>query len=221
MLAVCCSHFSAPVDLGASIITGLIGNPVHTLCRQLLRRVGLSYQPAAFSPLLHFLTSHGAVFDSEGERVSAAVDERVESGIYNRALAGTDHYRHNCKANSEQHSVEAKHGIAIELSSHAHLPHAQHATQPPAENGSTLLKEGQAPVSEPGAVSAAVSQQQSGPVYEADRDRLRLHGGWGEALQMSLRTGMERAIGELHIDMTPQERVSTAHTATALWEPRL
>ena len=174
------SSFSGPADLGASIITGLIGNPMHTLCRQLLHRVGLPYQPAAVSPLLHFLTSHGAVYGSGGERVSAAMDERVENGIYNRALAGTDHYRHNCKADSYQQTTEHRHGIATETLHRTHT-----ASSSPASG----------------------EAEQPGSAYEADKDRLRLSGGWEEAVGLSLRTGMERAIKELNVQMTQQEQV--------------
>ena len=88
--------FSAPVDLGASIITGLIGNPVHVLCKQLLRVRRLSFRPARLRSLLHFIQPHGAVFDSEGRRVEREVDARVERCCYNRALAATDHFRSNC-----------------------------------------------------------------------------------------------------------------------------
>ena len=178
------------MDLGASIITGLIGNPIHALCRQLVKSVGLSYRPTAFSSLLHFLTSHGAVYDSGGERVDAAMDERVESGIYNRALAGTDHYRHNCRAKSTQQDTQHKHGIATETANHSHAT----SHEPP-----------------PAVLTTASGQavQHGAAVYEADRDKLRLSGGWEEAAQMSLRTGMQRAISELNIRMTQQERVRT------------
>ena len=91
------SAFSSPVDLGASIITGLVGNPVHTLCKQLLGVRGLSYSQAAFNSALHFIERHGVVFDPHGRRVERALDERVERDLYNRALAGTDHFRENSK----------------------------------------------------------------------------------------------------------------------------
>ena len=220
------STFSGPVDLGASIITGLIGNPVHALCRQLLHTVGLPYRPTAFSSLLHYLTSHGAVYDCAGERVDAATDARVESGIYNRALAGTDHYRHNCKANSAQQQQQQptphKHGIATELGN----PHSQQPT-----HGAQQQQDDHTPSTAPTATSAASTalaatasgDEQQGASYDADRAKLQLAGGWEEALQLSLRTGMERVISELNIQMTQQERVSkpfhttyaTTHAASA------
>jgi hypothetical protein len=91
------SAFSAPVDLGASIITGLVGNPVHVLCKQLLGVRGLSFSPSAFSQALHFIERHGVVFDPRGQRVEKGLDERVERDLYNRALAGTDHFRENSR----------------------------------------------------------------------------------------------------------------------------
>ena len=197
-LVVAGVSLSGPVDLGASIITGLIGNPVHTLCRQLLRQVGLPYRPAAFSSLLHFLTSHGAVYDSRGERVEAAVDKRVESGIYNRALAGTDHYRHNCKDDSNQQPTQHKHGIATETTNHSHTASSSTSAHSPASTSTT----------------ASGEVQQQGAAYEADKDKLRLSGGWEEAQRMSLREGMERALSELDVQMTHQERVGRQHSTT-------
>ena len=163
---------------------------MHALCRQLLRRTGLSYQPTSLSSLLHFLTSHGAVYDSSGQRVDAAVDERVESGMYNRALAGTDHYRHNCKADSrqQQQPTQHKHGIATET-----LNRTSHT----AEHGQPARP----------AQATAGGEEQQGALYEADREKLQLSGGWEEAVRLSLGVGMDRVVNELDIQMTQQERV--------------
>lgn len=106
------------------------------------------------------------------------MDERVESGVYNRALAGTDHYRHNCKhIGSQQQPTSHKHGTEAETTNHSSHTATEH------NGGGTTM-------------------------YEADRDKLRLSGGWEEAVRLSLRTGMERVISELDIQMTEQERVS-------------
>ena len=96
VLAVC-RAFSAPVDLGASIITGLVGNPVHVLCKQRLGVRGVGFSQAACAPLLHFIERHGVVFDRRGQRVERSVDDHVERGCFNRALAGTDHFRDNAR----------------------------------------------------------------------------------------------------------------------------
>jgi hypothetical protein len=95
------SKFSAPVDFGASIMTGLYGSPLNVLCKQSSQReygVGFStaseigkntvsapYQP--FPEWMHYLKSACDLYDSDGKRVDGDIDARAEK-IFNKMLEG-------------------------------------------------------------------------------------------------------------------------------------
>ena len=168
--------FSGPVDLGASIITGLVGNPVHILLKQRLRLRGLPFTPSRFVPPLHFIERHGLVFDQKGRPVDRAMDQRVERDVFNRALAATNHFRHNAQAAAQRGQAEAKADAA--------LPALDDAR---------------------GEAMAGASQQSDDP-YASDRGRLQLEGGVEEAERMSLLTGMTTALRVLDIRMSAEER---------------
>ncbi len=55
----------APVDLGASIVTGTRGNPITTLCHQLNLK-------------MHKIGEHGKIFDSTGEELDRNLDLQIE-----------------------------------------------------------------------------------------------------------------------------------------------
>jgi len=96
-----CSKFSAPVDLGASIMTGLLGSPLNVLCKQHAQRefgVGFSTSrtlakstvesPACpFPDVMHYIQHGCAIYDSDGALVPDDIDTRAED-VFNKLLEG-------------------------------------------------------------------------------------------------------------------------------------
>ena len=188
------------MDLGASIITGLVGNPVHVLLKQALGVRGLQFAQSRFVPPLHFIERHGLVFDQRGRPVERDMDQHVERDVFNRALAATNHFRHNAQHSTHEHE-------------HAHAD-----TQP--HHAETELKAAAASSSQPSPSTASASAVpalddgrvddpaplESDDPYASDRARLHLEGGLEQAERMSLLDGMSRALHALDIRMSDDER---------------
>lgn len=91
--------FSAPVDLGASIMTGLYGSPLNVLCKQHTGQdlsVGFSTRtlmgnetvkaPARpFPAIMHYIGSSCPIYDSNGKPVEQELDTKVEN-LFNKLL---------------------------------------------------------------------------------------------------------------------------------------
>lgn len=86
---------SAPVDMGASIITGLIGNPIAVLCRQYANVPELGDPETLdtrLSSILYTLGDQCPFFVTDGKPLDNRIDSKIET-MFNRILAGTDEIR--------------------------------------------------------------------------------------------------------------------------------
>jgi monoamine oxidase len=97
------NKFSAPVDLGASIMTGLYGSPLNVLSKQITQSewtVGLSTKevlgrdtvlsPAKpFPALMHYIRPNCQLYTSSGKKADAEMDTRMEN-LWNKLLE-TEH----------------------------------------------------------------------------------------------------------------------------------
>lgn len=91
--------FSAPVDLGASIMTGLYGSPLNVLSKQMSGRefdVGFSTMhalgkstvespSAPFADLMHYIRHHCPIYTEDGQTVDKELDNRTEE-MWNKLL---------------------------------------------------------------------------------------------------------------------------------------
>ena len=91
--------FSAPVDLGASIMTGLYGSPLNVLSKQMfpgnaqvgfstMKVIGKSTVEAPNKPfptLMHYIHHHCPLYDSNGSIVDPATDTKMEE-LWNKLL---------------------------------------------------------------------------------------------------------------------------------------
>ena len=93
------NKFSAPVDLGASIMTGLYGSPLNVLSKQMTQSewtVGLStkdmlgrdtvvHPSQPFFSLMHYIQTSCSLYTASGKKADAEMDARVES-MWNKLL---------------------------------------------------------------------------------------------------------------------------------------
>jgi hypothetical protein len=107
------NSFSAPVDLGASIITGLIGNPINVLCKQLKNysdSMAVEANPiVAFQSLLHFVKAECPIYGLDGIQLSEQLDSIEQQ--FNRALDATNIARRIClvkNATEENNSTQSQ-----------------------------------------------------------------------------------------------------------------
>eukprot|EP01103_Thecamoeba_quadrilineata_P005747 TRINITY_DN1550_c0_g1_i2.p1 TRINITY_DN1550_c0_g1~~TRINITY_DN1550_c0_g1_i2.p1 ORF type:complete len:686 (+),score=139.26 TRINITY_DN1550_c0_g1_i2:35-2092(+) len=105
------SELSA-VEYGASVVTGLHGNPVTVLCKQL----GLK---------LYSVREDCPIFDSNGKQVPEDVDEEVFE-YFNKVMAQTSELR-SILSPDEIHSLEE----AIQRVTSDDVPHLKNNTPPP------------------------------------------------------------------------------------------
>jgi hypothetical protein len=95
---------SGPVDLGASIVNGLTGNPITTICKQLAARdeerdpsltklsSNSAYNQANIWKYLHKINDSLTIYDSKGKPVNTSIDNKTEH-IFNDILSGSDTLR--------------------------------------------------------------------------------------------------------------------------------
>ena len=98
--------FSASIDLGASIITGLGGNPIAVLSRQIDALKQIHYIDGTSTTVIH---------GTDGRPIPAAVDARVDRE-YNRILAGTNSLISAARgiARDTQHLLDVREHFALQ-----------------------------------------------------------------------------------------------------------
>jgi lysine-specific histone demethylase 1 len=116
--------FGGAVDLGASIITGVVGNPIKLLSDQM------------HGELYNIRTANCPIYDSNGKEAQRELDDTIQAA-YNQGLSATDELRkrrklpgYKCDIYSlmpEQETGSSSSSSTIDLSKYAnwHLPNSQ------------------------------------------------------------------------------------------------